>query len=107
MATWIQPDYILQRTSTVPGDVPPNLLRGEFAVNLADEVILVGDASGPPLRFRSQSATLMSQLTNVAVAPVAVAAANIAGVLVRDSSVATETSPGAWKVTTILDAGTF
>ena len=52
-------------------------------------------------------ATLMSQLTNVAVAPVAVTAANIAGVLVRDSSVANETAPGAWKVTTILDAGTF
>ena len=56
MSTWIQPDHILQRTSTVPGDAPPALMPGEFAVNLADEEILVGDDSGPPLRFRSQGA---------------------------------------------------
>ena len=52
-------------------------------------------------------ATLMSQLTNVTVAPAAIAAANVAGVLVRDTSVANETHAGAWRVTTVLDGGTF
>ena len=59
MSTWIQPDHMVQRTSIVPGDAPPTLLPGEFAVNLADEEILVGDDSGTPLRFRSQSAISM------------------------------------------------
>ena len=49
----------------------------------------------------------LNDLLNVNTATATVAAANQAGVLVRDSSVATETSPNAYKLVTTLDLGTY
>lgn len=49
----------------------------------------------------------LGDLLNVNTATSAVAGTNQAGFLVRDSSVGTETSAGAYKVTTALDAGTY
>ena len=52
-------------------------------------------------------ASNLGDLLNVNTAASAVTGTNQAGFLVRDASVATETSPGAYKVTTALDAGTY
>lgn len=52
-------------------------------------------------------AKVVSDLLNVTVAPVPVAAADVGGFLVRDMSVAAETDPGAWKVTTAIDMGIY
>ena len=52
-------------------------------------------------------ASNLGDMLNVNTAASAVTGANQAGFLVRDSSVATETSAGAYKVTTALDAGTY
>ena len=52
-------------------------------------------------------ASNLGDLLNVNTATSAVSGANQAGFLVRDGSVGTETDPGAYKVTTALDAGTY
>ena len=52
-------------------------------------------------------ASNLGDLLNVNTAASAVTGANQTGFLVRDSSVATETSPGAYKITTAIDAGTY
>lgn len=52
-------------------------------------------------------ASNLGDLLNVNTATAAVAAANQAGFLVRDSSVATETNPGAYKVVSVFDCGEY
>ena len=52
-------------------------------------------------------ASNLGDLLNVNTATSAVSSTNQVGFLVRDGSVGTETSPGAYKVTTSIDAGTY
>jgi len=52
-------------------------------------------------------ASNLGDLLNVNITPTAVTAANQTGFLVRDSSVATETNAGAYKISTALDCGTY
>ena len=52
-------------------------------------------------------ASNLGDLLNVNTATSAVSSTNQVGFLVRDGSVATETDPGAYKVTTSIDAGTY
>lgn len=52
-------------------------------------------------------AQVLGDLANVNITPTTVAAANQAGILVRDSSVAGETSAGAYKLSNRIDSGTY
>lgn len=52
-------------------------------------------------------ANLLGELTNVTVTPQAVLGTNQAGYLVRDTSVASETAAGAYKISTGIDSGTY
>ena len=52
-------------------------------------------------------ANVLGDLANVNTTPTAVGGANQTGFMVRDSSVVGETSPGAYKVSTTIDSGTY
>ena len=52
-------------------------------------------------------ASLLGDLLNVSVPPTSVAAADQGGFFVRDTSVASETATGAYKVSTLIDSGSF
>jgi hypothetical protein len=52
-------------------------------------------------------ANILSDLANVNTTPTAVTGANQAGLLVRDTTVVTETAAGAYKITTSVDSGTY
>ena len=110
MSSTIIVERIQLPSSTVPGEKPPNTLKhGEVWVNTADGRAYAGVDGGTPVLVGDGAggASNLGDLLNVNIATSAVSGANQAGFLVRDASVGTETDPGAYKVTTALDAGTY
>ena len=104
-------DRIQLPSSTVPGEKPPNTLKhGELWVNTADGLTYAGVDGSAPVIVGDKGgggASNLGDLLNVNTATSAVSGTNQVGFLVRDGSVGTETDPGAYKVTTALDAGTY
>lgn len=97
-------------SSIVPGEKPPGTLKhGELWVNTADGLIYAGvDGAAPEIVGDKAGGTFrLNSLVNVSTTPAAVAAASQGGVLIRDTSVASEADPAAYKITTEIDAGVY
>lgn len=102
---------IQMKTSAIAGELPGVMEHGEIAVNIPDHKLYVGVDSAPPIvfdgggggggAFSINGATDFGDDTVATVTPT-----NQKGLMVRDASVAAG-ADGAWKLVSIIDAGTY
>lgn len=98
--------------SKTPGEKPPaGLLDGELWINEADRMLYAGVTGGTPTPLDGTDVGKirleLDGLVNVTTAVATVSAASQGGFLVRDNSVADESTAGAYKVTETIDCGEY